>query len=356
MSIDKNGYLKAGRELLKWYRKVKRDLPWRENKDGYRIWISEVMLQQTQVNTVKPYYQRFLEKFPTAESLAYASEEEVLSAWQGLGYYSRARNLQAGVREMVEQYGGVLPQERKSLESLRGIGPYTAGALLSVVYDLPEPAIDGNVFRVITRFTVLEDFIDLPKTRHKVSEIVLKMMTTDAAGDFNQGLMELGATVCTPQSPKCEECPIKKFCEGYRTGTSLDFPKKKKARRPKEVQVFCGVLFSGENVLLRKRPDKGLLASMWEFPSVEAENSVMGLKKLEELFLSLGVLAEVKDLQCGVSHIFSHRVWDLKAYQVVIRDLPPKLPTRWQWHPWDIKKEVLWAGPHKKVADYLMNE
>ena len=356
MSREKKTLPAAGERLLQWYHMVKRDLPWRQTREAYPIWISETMLQQTRVETVKPYYERFLKTFPTPKSLAEAKEEEVVAVWQGLGYYSRARNLQAGVRELVENYGSQLPKERKELETLRGIGPYTAGALLSIVHDLPEAAVDGNVFRVITRFEALADEIDKPRTRDKVAEIVLEMMPFEEPGNFNQGLMELGATICTPRSPKCTECPIQKDCIGFAQGTMLEYPKKKPPKPPKPINVYAGVLFSQGKVLLRQRPSKGLLAGMWEFPSVEAKSGSEGLRELKRLFEESGFSNEIGDMVCGVEHIFSHRIWDLRAYGISTKKMPKKLPPNWAWHPWNLPEEILWAGPHRKIADYLFNE
>lgn len=347
---------RAGKKLLSWYPKKKRDLPWRQTKEAYPIWVSETMLQQTRVETVKPYYQRFLETFPTPEDLAKAQEEEVVAVWQGLGYYSRARNLQAGVREWVEAYGSILPKERKTLESLRGIGPYTAGALLSIVYGLPEAAIDGNVFRVVTRLQEIADEIDKPKTRKIVEEIVLEMMPAENPGNFNQALMELGATICVPRSPRCPDCPIQKECSSYQAGTMLEYPKRKKPRPPKPILVVAGVLELEGKVLLRQRPAKGLLAGMWEFPGIEAISQEEGKSLLEALFEDHGFIVEVKEMICSIEHIFSHRIWDLESYRIQCTQLPERLPKGWIWQERNSKKEALWAGPHRKVADYLRNE
>lgn len=188
------------RDLLAWYDGQKRDLPWRINRDPYRIWVSEIMLQQTRVETVKPYYQNFMEKFPTVEALADAPEEEVLKAWEGLGYYSRARNLQSAAREVKTRYGGVVPDKPEEIATLKGIGPYTAGAILSIAYEKPEPAVDGNVMRVFSRLLLMTDDIAKPATRIKVEHLVRQVIPEGRAGDFNQALMELGALVCAEDS------------------------------------------------------------------------------------------------------------------------------------------------------------
>ena len=346
----------VGQALVVWYQTAKRDLPWRRTQEAYPIWVSETMLQQTRVDTVIPYYHRFLERFPTAESLAEATEEDVVGLWQGLGYYSRARNLQAGVREMVTSYGGKLPKERASLEKLRGVGPYTAGALLSLVYNLPEAAVDGNVFRVVTRLMALPDEIDKPQTRRIVTDYVLSIMPEGKASDFNQALMELGATVCSPRSPQCMFCPVQVYCQAYEEGNPEEFPKKKSSKPPTPVRVVAGVLFQDGQVLLRKRPAKGLLAGMWEFPSMELdekENS-KDLAAVQSVFSEVGIKCTTGELLYGVEHIFSHRKWELLAYKMEEGLLPKELPENWAWFDWGDPKDILWAGPHGRIAQLLV--
>lgn len=260
-------------ELLSWYRASKRDLPWRRSRDPYHIWVSEVMLQQTRVETVIPYYHRFLEKFPTVQALAEAPEAEVLKTWEGLGYYSRARNLQQAMREVLEQFGGVVPQEKAEISSLKGVGPYTSGAILSIAYNKPEPAVDGNVMRVLSRYFLLEDDIAKPATRIKIEKLAKELIPEGAAGDFNQGLMELGACVCTPRSPHCLPCPVMAHCSARIEGRVDELPVKTKAKPPRpENRAVALIEGSGEHagrVLIRQRPSEGLLARMWELPHVE---------------------------------------------------------------------------------------
>lgn len=258
--------------LLAWYKANKRDLPWRRSRNPYHIWVSEVMLQQTRVETVIPYFHRFLEKFPTVEALAEAPEEHVLKAWEGLGYYSRARNLQAAVREVHEQYGGIVPSEKEDITSLKGVGPYTAGAVLSIAYNKPEPAVDGNVMRVLSRFFVLEDDIAKPATRVKIERLAQELIPEGEASDFNQALMELGATVCTPRSPHCLTCPVMERCGARLEGREAELPLKTKAKPPRpEARAVALVEGSGPHagkLLVRQRPTDGLLARMWELPHV----------------------------------------------------------------------------------------
>jgi len=261
-------------ELLNWYDANKRDLPWRRDRDPYRIWVSEVMLQQTRVDTVIPYYERFMERFPTVRHLAEAPEEEVLKCWEGLGYYSRARNLQAGARQVVELYGGVVPDDKAAISSLKGIGPYTTGAILSIAYNKPEPAVDGNVMRVMSRYFLLEDDIAKPSARTKIERLAASIIPEGRAGDFNQAVMELGALVCTPKSPGCLLCPVLAQCAGRAAGRERDLPVKSKAKPPRpELRLAALVEGRGEHagkVLVRRRPDSGLLARMWELPHVLA--------------------------------------------------------------------------------------
>jgi A/G-specific adenine glycosylase len=222
-----------GRELLGWYDIVKRKLPWRINRDPYRVWVSEIMLQQTRVDTVIPYYERFMKRFPTVQALAEAPEDDVLKHWEGLGYYSRARNLQTGAREVVDRYNGIVPDDAAAVASLKGVGPYTAGAIMSIAFNRPEPAVDGNVMRVLSRFWLLEDDIAKPAARVKIERLARSIIPEGRAGDFNQALMELGALVCTPKSPGCLTCPVMEHCAGRLAGREVELPIKTKAKPPR---------------------------------------------------------------------------------------------------------------------------
>ncbi|WP_010272725.1 A/G-specific adenine glycosylase, partial [Paenibacillus senegalensis] len=259
-------------ELLAWYRRVKRDLPWRRSRDPYYIWVSEVMLQQTRVETVIPYFHRFIEKFPTLEALAAAPEEEVVKAWEGLGYYSRARNLQAGAKEVIARYGGIVPARKEDISTLRGVGPYTAGAILSIAYNVPEPAVDGNVMRVLSRFFLITDDIAKPSTRKAMEKLAGSLIPEGAAGDFNQALMEFGATLCTPRSPHCLTCPVMEGCQARLNGMETELPVKAKAKPPRlEPRAAAVIIGTGKHagkLLIRRRPQQGLLAGMWELPHV----------------------------------------------------------------------------------------
>lgn len=317
------------RDLLEWYDSQKRDLPWRINRDPYRVWVSEIMLQQTRVETVKPYYMNFMEKFPTVRALAEAPEEDVLKAWEGLGYYSRVRNLQAAAREVQARYGGVVPDTPEEIRTLKGIGPYTAGAILSIAYEKPEPAVDGNVMRVFSRLLYLTDDIAKPAARIKIEHLVRQVIPEGRAGDFNQALMELGAMVCTPRSPHCLTCPVFDYCLARREGVQEELPNKGKAKPPRPVDLQVAVLLRDRQVLIHKRPEQGLLAGMWVFPM--AEGDAWGEADQKELLAQgllaqFGVEAEVLHSLGEVQHTFSHLQWNMRVWLcdwIDGQELPP---------------------------------
>ena len=296
--------------LLAWYDVHKRDLPWRENRDPYRIWVSEIMLQQTRVEAVKGYFTAFIKQFPTVQSLAEADDDLLHKLWEGLGYYSRVRNLKKAAISIMHDYNGVFPSQYTEVLSLPGIGPYTAGAICSIAYDQPTPAIDGNVLRVIARLTNDDTPIDDPKMKQKINE-ALEAVYPDRAGDFTQALMELGATLCGPNGkPACELCPCREFCLGYSRGRADQLPvkKPKKARRVEEKTVL--ILSCNGRYALKRRPGKGLLASMWQFPELPTKlRAEQVLDKMEEM----GVLPSNITMQLERKHVFTHVEWDMSG-------------------------------------------
>ncbi|MCM3080370.1 MULTISPECIES: A/G-specific adenine glycosylase [Brevibacillus] len=305
------------KDLLDWYDAQKRDLPWRINRDPYRVWVSEIMLQQTRVDTVKPYYANFMEKFPTVQALAEASEEDVLKAWEGLGYYSRVRNLQAAAREVQERYGGVVPKTPEEIRTLKGVGPYTAGAILSIAYEKPEPAVDGNVMRVYSRLLYLTDDIAKPATRIKIEHLVRQVIPEGRAGDFNQALMELGAMVCSPRSPQCLTCPVFDYCIARREGVQEELPNKGKAKPPRPVHLQVALIVRDGAVMINKRPEQGLLAGMWEFPMVETDVESEAAKRelvTQQMNERFGVEVEVQERIGEVQHTFSHLQWNMQVW------------------------------------------
>ncbi|MBM7704429.1 A/G-specific adenine glycosylase [Metabacillus iocasae] len=310
-------------DLITWFEREQRILPWRQDQDPYKVWVSEIMLQQTRVDTVIPYFNRFVEHFPTVESLAHAEEDKVLKAWEGLGYYSRARNLQAAVKEVHEQYGGKVPNTPEEISKLKGVGPYTTGAILSIAYGVPEPAVDGNVMRVMSRILSIWDDIAKPKTRKLFEEIIRLIISKDNPSYFNQGLMELGATVCTPTSPSCLLCPVREHCRAFEQGVQAELPIKSKKKPPKPKQMAAVVLTNEKGeVLIHKRPNKGLLANLWEFPNVEVDLSIGSDKDQLKAFLwtDYRTNATLHQQFATIQHVFSHLVWNIAVYEGSIAD------------------------------------
>jgi A/G-specific adenine glycosylase len=320
-----------GENLLQWYHPIKRDLPWRHNHDPYRIWVSEIMLQQTRVDTVIPYFNNFISKFPTVKHLAEAPEEEVLKCWEGLGYYSRARNLQAGAKMVMELYHGTIPSTKDDVAALKGVGPYTCGAIMSIAYNEPIPAVDGNVMRVISRFFALEDDIAKSSTRIKLEKLVETMIPTGEARYFNQALMELGALICTPKSPSCLLCPVMDNCEARLEGREHELPIKSKAKKARvEYRVAVIVEGNGEyegKILVRQRPAEGLLAGMWELPHVLVseeqvdlfqhsikEQPQLGRMIAEDVHTRHDLLIKPRQWFCDQEHIFSHIRWNMRFF------------------------------------------
>ena len=303
------------KSLLSWYQAEKRDLPWRQTSNPYYIWVSEVMLQQTRVDTVIPYYERFITKYPTMEILASAEQDELLKMWEGLGYYSRARNLQEGVREVVASYGGEVPSNRKDISTLKGVGPYTAGAVLSIAFGIPEHAVDGNVMRVLSRLLLIENDITVPRTKRIFENVIMDLIDHQDPSSFNQGLMELGATICTPK-PKCLLCPVREFCSAFHEGRQEELPVRTKKKKGKVIPVASFAIQNEEGKwLLRKRPENGLLANMWEFPMVELNLD----KKPEDMFYEqFGIQLEALTEIIAFKHIFTHLTWEMSSFRARI--------------------------------------
>ena len=299
--------------LRQWYLKGHRDLPWRNTKNPYHIWVSEIMLQQTRVEAVKPYYARFLQELPTIADLAEAQEDVILKLWEGLGYYSRVRNMQTAAKQIMEQHGGKMPADHKALLQLKGIGSYTAGAVASIAFDLPYAAVDGNVLRVMSRVFADNRDILLQQTKKAWEMEINAELTEEIAGDVNQALMELGATVCMPNGePKCEICPWRAYCVAYRQNTVLQYPvKSEKKPRTKEYLSVC-FLTDGKKIALRKRGAKGLLANLWELPNVQKEYALP--MALTQWGISKADITHMK----GQKHIFTHIEWYMDSYYILV--------------------------------------
>lgn len=305
-------------DLLNWFIAEQRDLPWRKDKDPYKVWVSEIMLQQTKVDTVIPYFNRFVDLFPTIDALSDAEEEKVLKAWEGLGYYSRARNLHTAVKEVREKYAGVVPNTPAEIATLRGVGPYTAGAILSIAYGVPEPAVDGNVMRVLSRILSIWEDIAKPKTRKTFEDAVRMLISHENPSYFNQALMELGALICTPTSPSCLLCPVREHCQAFMDGTQGELPVKTKNKKQKTVQIAAIILADEDGrTLIHKRSDKGLLANLWEFPNIEIVQTITSeAEQLKEELQSLyGATIEVEESITRIEHVFSHLIWQITVYK-----------------------------------------
>ncbi len=300
-------------ELLTWFRKEQRDLPWRRTYDPYQVWISEIMLQQTQVTTVLPYFERFIAALPTVKALAEVHEDKLLKLWEGLGYYSRARNLQKAARLVVEKHGGVFPQEYEAILALPGIGRYTAGAISSIVFEQNKPIVDGNVIRVLSR---LDDFHeDVRKNVPYFWKRAEELLPHGSARNFNQAMMELGALVCTPKSPKCSACPLKASCKALAAGNVELLPNKGPAQAKVKIQVAIAILEKDGKIFIQKRHQKGLMAGLWEFPGgkVEAGESIeeaLSREVLEETGLRMKNLCFFMNLQ----HAYTRYLVDLHCF------------------------------------------
>lgn len=366
---------------MAWYDKHKRELPWRTEspRDPYRVWVSEIMLQQTRVEAVKTYYTDWMEHFPDIPALAAAEEDEVVRQWQGMGYYSRARNLHTAAREVMEQYGGRVPETRDEIRRLKGIGDYTAGAILSMAYGKRETAVDGNVLRVFARIYNIEDNILSSAVKKDITELVKTRQDPQRPGDFNEALMDLGATVCIPGQPRCDACPLTEVCMAKKAGKEKDIPLRV---TNKEVPVEPVTVFvvrtagSGSNkpvpqklatsagarrwlteervapdsvrYLIHRRPEKGLLAGMWEFPSCAGKGRT-GKAALKKILAGFGIkIRRVSRPIQEIRHVFSHKAWQITVYEAAADEVCA-LPAGWRWIAVEEFKDYNLAGPHNKI-------
>ena len=307
--------------LLIWYRQNARDLPWRREITPYRVWISEIMLQQTRVEAVKPYFERFMRELPDVRALAEVPEERLLKLWEGLGYYSRARNLQKAARQICERHGGELPANAAELRALCGIGDYTAGAIAAIVFGLPEPAVDGNVLRVWARLCADDRDLLQPAVQKEAREEIRSVIPADSAGDFAQALIELGATVCVPAGEaKCHMCPLQAFCRALAEDKTDELPVRSKAKPRKKIDMTVLIIYDGERVILRKRPDTGLLAGMYEFYHTEG---VLSAQQAADHARELGFEVTEIGQPIAAKHIFSHLEWHMTGYAVRVKSTAP---------------------------------
>ena len=345
-------------KLLAWYDENKRDLPWRRSKKPYHIWVSEIMLQQTRVDTVIPYYERFLDWFPTVESLANAPEERLLKAWEGLGYYSRVRNMQTAAQQIMSEFEGKFPSTYEGIASLKGIGPYTAGAISSIAFNLPQPAVDGNVMRVLARLFEVNHDIGNPSNRKIFQAMMEVLIDPDRPGDFNQALMDLGSDIEAPVNPRPEESPVKEFSAAYQHGTMDHYPIKAPKKKPIPIYLKALVVQNSQGqFLLEKNESEKLLAGFWHFPLIEVDEFSDQTQDLDlfsqvaEPILQLGpspqesfeqdydLEVEWQDLRFEeVKHIFSHRKWHIQIIAGRVTETQEYA-----------NREVLWVSPEEFI-------
>ena len=301
--------------ILAWYDRHARTLPWRGIHDPYRTWVSETMLQQTRVETVLGYYDRFLQRFPTVADLAAAPQDDVLKLWEGLGYYSRARNLHKGAQQVVADFAGAIPSNVEELRRISGVGPYTAGAIASIAFDQPVPAVDGNVIRVVSRLMGIRENVGIPSVRRALEGEAAALVPADRPGDFNQAVMDLGATVCTPGTPSCEKCPLQALCDAFSAGDAEELPVLPRKNPPKALDYAVCLVFSGDRVLMRQRTE-AMLRGLWVFPMAEGKFALRQLPAVvkKQLKLTVAQVASAGEAK----HVFTHQVWQMQLYTMSV--------------------------------------
>ena len=311
--------------LLPWYAQNKRVLPFRGTHDPYAIWVSEIMLQQTLTETVADYYTRFLQRFPDISALAGAQEQEVLKYWEGLGYYSRARNLHRAAKRMQAEFGGQFPRDYEAIRALPGIGDYTAAAVASIAFQLPHPAIDGNLTRVISRMHGVREDVDMPSVKREIARLARENIDTDAPGDWNQALMDLGATICTPGTPDCARCPLQALCDACAAGDADLLPVRAAVKPPLAVDVGVALVVSEGHILVQQR-EATLLRGLWVFMLCEGD-STRGA--MDRRLRALGISATFQGALGEARHVFTHRIWNMKMYHYTTPGLPAVSGCQW---------------------------
>ncbi len=358
MNIDGRTKNVFQKELLAWYGRQARSLPWRETRDPYRIWIAEVMLQQTQVKTVEAYYLRFIDRFPSVRALAQASLDDVLTLWEGLGYYGRARQLHRAAGLVRERFGGRVPDTAAELLSLPGIGRYTAGAIASIAFGKPEAVLDGNVIRVLARVFHVTEEVQKEQTRRMLWTLSQSLLPKRRVRDFNQALMELGALTCRSRNPACERCPLSRLCAASRLSLQQEIPVKAPRKPVPHYEVTAGIIWHRDRFLLTRRPPKGLLGGPWEFPGGKVERGESLEECLKrEIREELGIAVAVGDLLASVDHAYTHFRITLHAF--ACRYLGGRIRLLgiddYRWiRPEDLEQFALPAADHKIIA--LLNE
>lgn len=355
MELDSR-YKKASVLLLRWFDKNARDLPWRRTRDPYAIWISEIMLQQTQSETVKPYYRRFLARFPTVQNLAKAKLDSVLKVWEGLGYYSRARNLHRAAEKIVREFDGRLPQTKQELLSLPGVGLYTAGAIASIAFGEDEPLVDGNVSRVLCRLFRIRTDPRSGKVRRRLWAIAEALLPSGKAGSFNQAMMELGATVCLPRNPRCNVCPLRRICNAKEHGEQEKLPIRGKKKPLPRYKVAIGIIYKNGRILIDKRKPEGLLGGLWEFPGGKVQKGEsLEAALLREVREELGITVRILRPLVIVKHSYSHFSVTLHSFECDYVSGTPKCHTcaDYKWvHPRQLG-DFAFPAANKKIMAAL---
>lgn len=347
------------KRLLRWYGRHGRDMPWRRQRDPYAIWISEIMLQQTRVDQATPYFERFMKRFPSVRKLAGASEEEVLKAWEGMGYYSRARNLHRAASIVCEDHGGHLPDEVQELKKLPGIGPYTAGAIASIAFGQDEPVLDGNVIRVLCRIFGVAADPAAPATRKRLWKLAREIVPFGKAGLFNQAVMDLGAMVCLPQKPLCPSCPVREICLACLRDAQHRYPKKRVRKPVPHETVVAGIVWNKNKVLIDKRRPEGLLGGLWEFPGGKRKKGETLQQALHrEIKEEVGITVRIKRALTAIEHAYSHFRITLHAFEcALLRGRARALQcdqVRWVY-PKDLEKYAF-PKANRKIIDLLRKE
>jgi A/G-specific adenine glycosylase len=330
--------------ILEWYHTHKRAMPWRDNPEAYRVWISEIMLQQTRVDQATPYFNRFIERFPDIQALAEADQQDVLKVWEGLGYYSRARNLHETAKRIWTEFGGRFPESYEQILDLKGVGPYTAAAISSIVFNLPHAVVDGNVIRLITRYAGIREDVRSQKVKNQVQELADEWLSKEHPGDFNQAMMEMGAMICTPRKPDCPSCPLQLNCVAYQTVQTDSIPYKSPPKKKPHHHIAVGILQrDDEKVLIALRPEDAMLGGLWEFPGgKQEENEDIEYTLKRELKEELDVETEIIRPFMNLKHTYSHFSITLHAFLCRIKSGEPK--------PKD-SQEIRWVA-RNELSDY----
>ncbi|WP_372635287.1 A/G-specific adenine glycosylase [Fodinibius sp.] len=347
--------------LLGWYDQNKRTMPWRNCGDPYKIWLSEIMLQQTRVDQATPYYNRFIEHFPTVHDLAAADQQEVLKAWEGLGYYSRARNLHSAARLVVEQFDGKVPDSWDEITELKGVGPYTASAVLSIAFQKKYAVVDGNVIRVLSRYYGIEENVREAKTKNSIQEYADELIPGERPGDFNQAVMELGATICTPSNPGCRECPLQAGCIAFKTAKMDEIPYKSKKKKRPHHHIGVGIIMkpdSNNRVLIALRPDDAMLGGLWEFPGGKQEPGEELTETVKrELNEELGVEVSIVKPFMKLDHAYSHFKITMHAYLCELQSGTPRPQSSQEvrWISIEELADVPFPKANRRLTEKLMN-